>query len=404
MTRTERIYYLVFGLYCSSWGSMMSVYPLFLLSRGLDLFEINVVFAVYLITTFLFEVPTGAVADVAGRKISFLLSCAVRAVAFGLYWCADGFLDCVVAEFIDAIGTTLATGALDAWVIDGMREEGGKRAAERVFARAYQVASPMMIISGVAGAYLADRDIALPWLCGTFLFASTAIVGALLMRESRAHAERPGFTLKEWLQTTGNSLALVRRVPVLLTMCLLTGATAFAVMPAWHYWPARLQDLSGQGIWLLGWIWALIALAGMAGNTALPWLVPRFRRGRLLAVVSLWRAVMLLMAAATSRFGLNVAAVLTMQTVHGVAEPTLQGWMNEHADSNVRATVLSVRSMAFTLGSGIGLLCLGLLGRGTDIATVWGVAGLLLVAVAPCFLLLDRPAPLAEPSPVRRLA
>jgi hypothetical protein len=54
--------------------------------------------------------------------------------------------------------------------------------------------------------------------------------------------------LKEWLQTTGNSLALVRRVPVLLTMCLLTGATAFAVMPAWHYWPARLQDLSGQGI------------------------------------------------------------------------------------------------------------------------------------------------------------
>jgi hypothetical protein len=60
--------------------------------------------------------------------------------------------------------------------------------------------------------------------------------------------------------------------------------------------------------------------------------------------------------------------------------------------------------MAFTLGSGIGLLCLGLLGRGTDIATVWGVAGLLLVTVAPCFLLLDRPAPLAEPSPVRRSA
>ena len=56
-------------------------YPMFLLSRGLDLFQINVILAIFLISTFVFEVPTGAVADVYGRKISFLLSCAIRPVA-----------------------------------------------------------------------------------------------------------------------------------------------------------------------------------------------------------------------------------------------------------------------------------------------------------------------------------
>src|SRR5574341_1143939 len=218
MGRTERTYYIVYGLYCASWSCLSGVYPLFLLSRGLDLFQINVVFAVYLITAFLFEVPTGAVADVAGRKVSFLLSCATRAVAFGLYWFADGFLDCVVAEFIDAIGTTLATGALDAWAVDGMRAEGDQRPADRVFARAYQVASPLMIMTGLAGAYLADVDIGFPWPCGAAGFALTGITGLVLMRERREPRRRSSGALRAWARTTGDGLALVWRAPVLLTL------------------------------------------------------------------------------------------------------------------------------------------------------------------------------------------
>jgi predicted MFS family arabinose efflux permease len=77
-----------------------------------------------------------------------------------------------------------------------------------------------------------------------------------------------------------------------------------------------------------------------------------------------------------------------MQAVWGLSEPTLQGWMNEHVDSELRATVLSVRSMAFTLGGGIGLVCLGLVARGQGIPAAWGVAAACLLVSAPGFLLL----------------
>src|ERR1051326_3637580 len=110
MTRTEHTYYVVFGLY-SLWAWLLApVYPLFLASRGLDALEINLVLATYLIIIFFFEVPTGAAADLVGRKGSFVLSCALRAVAFALYAVADGFRDCVIAEAIDGFGTTLAGG------------------------------------------------------------------------------------------------------------------------------------------------------------------------------------------------------------------------------------------------------------------------------------------------------
>src|SRR5579862_5509454 len=86
MTRTERTYYLLTCLYRLSWSALGPTYALFLLSRGLDILQINLVLAVYLTTTCVFEMPTGAFADVIGRKRSFVLSCWLRAVAFGLYF------------------------------------------------------------------------------------------------------------------------------------------------------------------------------------------------------------------------------------------------------------------------------------------------------------------------------
>jgi DHA1 family quinolone resistance protein-like MFS transporter len=391
MTRAERTYYLLYALYAGSWAFLTPVYPVFLLARGLDLFQINVVFAVYLIGAFAFEVPTGAVADLAGRRVSFLLSCVLRATAFAMYWRARDFSDCIIAEFVDALGTTLATGALDAWAVDGRRAEGDDRPAGAMFARAQMLAAPLVMACGLAGAYAADAEISRPWLCGTAGFVVTGLSAVLVMREAPRSAPWRSGLLRSWARMSGEGLAIVARTPVLLTLCGLTAAASFAVMPAWHYWPARLQGLSGVRIWMLGWIWVLIALASMGGNALLPRLVPRFRAERVLAIACLCRSVTLGAAAASLAFAPNLVAVLTLQAVRGLSDPALQGWMNENVDSDLRATVLSVRSMAFTLGGGLGLLSLGLVARSGGISAAWGVSAVLLLAIAPGFLLLARP-------------
>ncbi len=131
----------------------------------------------------------------------------------------------------------------------------------------------------------------------------------------------------------------------------------------------------------------------MAGNALMPRLVPRFRREPVLAIAGMWRGSMLVMGALSSDFLYAVIAVLFLQLVFGLSEPTLQGWMNEHVESDVRATVLSVRSMAFTLGGGTGLLCLGLLARAQGIPAAWLVAGVLVIVVAPGYFLLTLAAP-----------
>src|SRR5260221_12392202 len=259
MTRTERTYYLLTSLYRLSWSVLGPTYALFLLGRGLNILQVNLVLAVYLITTCLFEVPTGAFADVFGRKRSFVLSCLVRALAFGLYFFADRFALFLVAEFIDAIGTTLTTGALDAWAIDGIRDEGAERPADRLFARANIFGQTTAIIGGLSPAQPAEHDLGLPWLVGATGFLVCALTGALFMRERRATANVRIRRLPELLPSIGYALRdtveSVRTLPVLRGLCLLGVLTSFAALPTFQMWQPRIQQLAGQGPWLLGCVW-----------------------------------------------------------------------------------------------------------------------------------------------------
>jgi MFS family permease len=389
MTRTERTYYLVFGLY-SLWAWFVApIYPLFLASRGLDPLEVNLVLATYLIVICLFEVPTGAAADRLGRKASFVLSCLVRAVAFGLYAVAEDFFDCVVAEVVDGFGTTLASGALDAWAIDGMRAEGDRRPVDRFFARAQVLMRFVMIGGGVFCAYLASASFALPWWVATVGFAATGAIAARRMHEPPA-AGAAATTRASFVATMREGFAAVRAVPVLFLVCALTGASYFAAIPAHMLWQPRMVALSGEGVWIVGWLWVALNLAALVGSALLPRLLDRLRRERVLCCAALWRGATLAAAAAATSFAPALGGWLLQEVSYGVSEPVLQSWMNEQIAPDRRATVLSIRSMVGTLGGGAGLVVIGLVARDHGIPAAWGVSAALFLLTAPAYLLLGR--------------
>jgi MFS family permease len=391
MTRTERTYYLVSGLYSLPSWFLAPVYALFLLHCGLDLFQMNVVLATYLITSSVFEVPTGAVADLVGRKVSFVLSCVVRMGAFTLYAYAGSFADCVRAEFIDAIGFTLASGALDAWAIDGMRAEGERRPPDRLFARAQMIARTLMIVGGVACGYLAAYDFSLPWLVAAAGFGLTALVAAAVMRETRPAASGHWTGVHRSVgRKVRDGITTVRTTPVLLLLCLLSLAIAFAALPAHMLWQPRIQALTGEGVWLMGWIWGLINVACAVGSAVVPWLLRRFSRERVLCVTAVWRGGMLAVAGMASGVFPALIGLLGQEVGFGLSEPLLQAWMNEHIAAERRATVLSVRAMFFTLGGAAGLVCIGLVARDFGIPAAWLVSATVLALTAPGFLILGR--------------
>jgi MFS family permease len=394
--RTERSYYAIFAGYQGLAAAVFPIYPLFLMSRGLDLFEINAVLATFFVTIFVFEVPTGAVADLFGRKVSFLLACAVRCGAFYLYAFADGFLDCIIAEVFDAIGTTLASGSLEAWLVDGMHEEGDERPADRVFARSQVIARVVGIATGIAGAYLADVDITLVWFLAGSGFVVTGVFAALWMHEKPPEHPRVVNVFQALSNQVHDGVVAARDTPMVRMICLLTFLSAFAFMPVNLTWPPRLLDLSGEGYWVIGWVWAFVSGAAAAGSALTTRALRITSREQLLFVSQLFRGGMILLAAWATGFYPVLMGILLAEFALSLGQPAVEGWINEHIESKRRATVLSVWSMSFTLGGAAGCLSLGLLANLTSISTSWVAAAAIFALAAPGYLRLRK---LAEASP-----
>src|SRR3954453_13946081 len=78
--RVVRHYLVISGLFTLSASVIWGVNTLFLLDAGLNIFQVFVVNSAFTVGTIFFEIPTGVVADTAGRRRSFLLSTATLMV------------------------------------------------------------------------------------------------------------------------------------------------------------------------------------------------------------------------------------------------------------------------------------------------------------------------------------
>src|SRR5262249_4098821 len=81
---------------------------------------------------------------------------------------------------------------------------------------------------------------------------------------------------------------------------------------------------------------------------------------------------------------------LLQQIAFGFNEPIKQGWMNDYATTQRRATMLSLHSMAWTFGGAVGLVCLGWIARDSGIGTAWLASAIICGLAAPAFIALGR--------------
>ena len=104
-----------------------SVYRI--VEAGLNPLELILVGTVLEVSAFLFEVPTGVVADVYGRRLSVIVGTFLVGAGFIIEGLFPMFGVILVAQVLWGVGSTFDSGARQAWIAD---EIGGGRVG-RVF-------------------------------------------------------------------------------------------------------------------------------------------------------------------------------------------------------------------------------------------------------------------------------
>src|SRR3954453_8918511 len=108
------------------------LYALLFLDTGLSEAQISFLFAVWSITAFLAEVPTGALADRWSRRGSLALAGCLQAAAFVVWTAAPGFPAFAVGFVVWGVGGALMSGTSEALVYDGLAASGSEGTYVRV--------------------------------------------------------------------------------------------------------------------------------------------------------------------------------------------------------------------------------------------------------------------------------
>jgi MFS family permease len=393
-----RRYYGVSVVYALAGGFLAGVYPLFLQSRGLDQFAINSVLAVYFAVTFLTDVPTGAFADALGRRRSFVLGCVLRSLAFALYFFAHTYVLFLVAEAIDAVGTTFCNGAIDAWGVDALDEAGFRGTKDRLFSRLSQVSAFGFMTTAVIGGYVGAIDLAWPWLLGAAGFVASGLAGLRLQERRRGvgHLEAPAIR-DAIVARIGQGIRQGLRLRRVRLLSLAEAVVLAAWAPYWLEWPLLFRGGHGAGVWVVGWIFCLLGLGRMIGAEIIArTMTGASARPRLLGGLVIAGGALLAGAGiVAARPGHALGMLFLMNVCLGARDPLAMARFNDQLEPVDRATMLSFRSTLATAGASMGLLLGGYVADLRGIPFQWQLAGTISLLAVPCYLALGSRSPAA---------
>jgi len=186
-TDLVRRYYSYAGIYTLAASIIWGINTLFLLDAGLSIAEVFIANAAFSVGTVLFEIPTGVVADTIGRRASFLLSLAVLAAStlayVGLAQTGSGVVSFAIVSVFMGLGYTFYSGAMEAWLVDGVRALGYDGDMDRVFSTGQIVGGVAMLIGTIGGGFLGQINLAIPFLLRSALLVALLVLAFFGMHD-----------------------------------------------------------------------------------------------------------------------------------------------------------------------------------------------------------------------------
>ena len=128
----------------------------------LDAFQLVLVGTVLETSCFLFEIPTGVVADLYSRRRSVLIGMFLYGLGFLMEGALPWFATVLLAQVVWGCGDTFITGALEAWIAS----EEEDKPMDKVFLRGVQMGQIGGVLGVVLGTLLGNINLQMPIILG----------------------------------------------------------------------------------------------------------------------------------------------------------------------------------------------------------------------------------------------
>lgn len=347
------------------------------------------------ISAFVFEVPTGVIADVYSRKLSIIIGYLLMGLGFLVEGFFPAFTPILIAQVIWGLGYTFTSGAVQAWISD----EIGEESANRLFLRAARIGLYASLAGMGLAALVGGKNISYPIRGGGLGLVLMAVVLCLIMPETgfRPTPREDRNTWEHMLYTFKEGIAAVRARPRLMAILgigLIYGLYSEGFDRLWVKHIVDSFEIPALfGSTQVGFFSALRAVGTVATILVMGLVEKRLDTsqpgeiGSAMTLVTGAISLGLIGFALSPYLGLTLLAFLVISLLRRVAMPLYTSWVNQKLDSGTRATVISMAGQVDAIGQIAGGPGVGLIAKSISVTAALVTSGALL---SPALWLIGR--------------
>ncbi|MBI9092559.1 MAG: MFS transporter [Desulfobacterium sp.] len=321
----------------------MPIVFLFYRENGLATHDLFLLKAVYSAAIVCLEIPSGYFGDIWGRKRSLVLGSVLGFIGFSLYCVSTGFWGFLVCEIILGIGQSFISGSDSAMLYDTLQEAKEEKEYLKIEGRLISAGNFAEAIAAPIGVLIAVIS-----LRSTFFFqaavAFTAIPAALTLFEPKRREMTGTTSFKQILRIVRYALFENQGLQATIVYSSIIGTATLTM--AWFvqpYFVLLALPLAFYGIFIP----LLNLTAGVTSMHAYK-IEKKFGRENTILFIAISIASGYLTLGLFNTLG-ALFFLFLFYIVRGIATPILKNHINEITPSEIRATVLSIRSLIIRL-------------------------------------------------------
>ena len=334
---------LLAGLEFTSYFGITSFWILFFIQNGLSLLQIGLLESIFHGTSLLCEIPSGMLADRFSYKINLYLA---RLSSIGssilILFGQGNFWIYAIAMMVNAWSYNFDSGTSTAFLFDSAVEAGQKDRYLQISSFLSGVAEVTRTLGTVVAGFLIHGALAWTYYIAIGL-SLLSILLIFLMKEPESKSdERSHLTLKRILEVVKQEW---QEKPVLFYWMLTYQLVGTIMCMFYFYYQQKISDLAS-------WQVSLIMLIGSGFNLLAVYLASqigeKWNSNQVFPILVALTGLALLLVGVKTPFAYLSVYLLT-NALYAVYQPIYYNDLQAYLPSSVRATMLSINSMMFSL-------------------------------------------------------
>ena len=350
-----------------------SIWVLYLAYCGLSLVEIGLLEGIYHATTILCEVPSGAAADLLGRKRSMILSRICIAVSCMIMLFSRSFGLFALSFIVQALGNNFNSGSEEALVYDSMKYIGQEEQYMRVCGRLNVILEISQGIATVAGGILAEYSYF--WCYGACVdIAVLSLTAVIFLTEAPREQQRmEQATVGGLIASHFRESFRILRSDIRILRIIVYYSVVFAAWTLLFFYSQQYYFERGYNKIQISLILLVVSAASCLGAVMSEKVYHRFRKK-----IVIIGTIVIAAAFLCYGFGKIVVSVIAFSAAgffNSALYPVQSDSLNQLIPSEQRATLISVSSLFFSVAMIIMFPLAGAMADHMGLTAVFGYIG-----------------------------